>query len=54
MSLYEADNGFKSRVKGHALQRDEKVQVMFDLVCMMAEERDKAGYEKVRKDWNKK
>ena len=43
---------FKSRLKDHALQRDEKIDIMFTLVCMLAKDKKPAEYKKVKEEWN--
>ena len=49
MSSYD----FKSKYEDHALQRDEKISIMFDLICMMAEKSDKVKFKKIKEEWNK-
>ena len=47
------DKGFKSKIRGHSLQWKEKVDIIFDLVTMMAEDKHKAKYDKIKEDYNK-
>ena len=43
---------FISELKDHALQRDEKIDIVFDLVCMLAKDKKPAEYEKIKEKWN--
>lgn len=47
-------NSFKSKLVEHALQHEEKIDIIFELMCLLAEDRKPFEYEKVREKWNKK
>ena len=44
---------FKSKRKNHILQPDEMVEVMFELVCMLAKDKKLVEYEQIKEEWNK-
>ena len=49
----EACADFESRRAGHALQRDEMIEVVYRLVTELFRANHTAIYEKVREDWRK-
>ena len=48
-----ANEGFRSKEPRRVLQPGEKLDIIFNLVCMMAEKTDKTKYKKVKEEWNK-
>ena len=43
---------FNSILKDHALQRDEKIDIIFDLVCLLAKDKKPEEYHEYWEKWN--
>lgn len=45
---------FKSKKPRHILQREEMVELIFEMICTLTEERDEVKFEEIKRDWNEK
>ena len=45
---------FKSKRARHILQREEMVELMFEMICTLTERNDEAKFEEIKNDWNEK
>lgn len=43
---------FRSRRRGHKLQRNEKIDIMFRLVKLLAEDKRPIEYRRIKREWN--
>ena len=53
MNNCDAGTSFKSKKKDHALQRNEKIDIMFELICLLAKNIKPAEYLEYKEKWNK-